>query len=141
MNCFSQIKLILVLIHLKYRYYNTPSLYLPRPPHHFCLILPQKTEASLQKSSSCSFVVPYLVLPYSTKHYNQWLYKSIFQDRPSKSIITLYKNHITLGQRHIHQKAESIRAASLSKLDNIVNNNSIFNTKCCEFSTKWQGYL
>ena len=29
------------------------------------------------------------------------------------------------------------RAASLSKLDNMVNNNSIFNTKYAEFFTKW----
>ena len=36
-----------------------------------------------------------------------------------------------------HQKAESLRAPSLSKLDNMVNSNSIFNTKYAEFSTKW----
>ena len=33
------------------------------------------------------------------------------------------------------------RAISLSKLGNTVNNNSIFNTKCVEFSTKWYGLL
>ena len=36
-----------------------------------------------------------------------------------------------------YQKAESLIAASLSKLDNSIKNNSIFNAKCAEFSTKW----
>ena len=42
-----------------------------------------------------------------------------------------------MTQTRYHQKAESLRAASLSKLDNMVNNNSNFNTKRAEFSTKW----
>ena len=41
-----------------------------------------------------------------------------------------------VGETHNHKKAESLRAASLSKLDNMVNSNSIFNTKCAESSTK-----
>ena len=44
---------------------------------------------------------------------------------------TLWVTHAT------HQIAESLRAAFLSKLDNMVNNNSIYNTKYDEFSTKW----
>ena len=36
------------------------------------------------------------------------------------------------------KKAGSLRATSLSQLDNTVNNNSIVNTKYAEFSTKWQ---
>ena len=40
------------------------------------------------------------------------------------------------------QKPESLRAASLSELDNKFNsNNSVFNTKYVEFSTKWQVLL
>ena len=35
-----------------------------------------------------------------------------------------------------HQKAQSLRAAFLLKLDNMVNSNFIFNTKYAEFSTK-----
>ena len=46
-----------------------------------------------------------------------------------------------MTQTRYHQKAESLRAASLSKLDNMVNNNSNFNTKRAEFSTKWQNLL
>ena len=42
-----------------------------------------------------------------------------------------------VDETHIHQIAETLRAASLSKLDNMVNSNSVFNTMCAEFSTKW----
>ena len=31
----------------------------------------------------------------------------------------------------------SLRVAAFSKLGNAVNSNSIFNTMCAEFSTKW----
>ena len=55
-----------------------------------------------------------------------------------KFVINLYANHNTLLVKHAtYHIAESLRAASLSKLDNRVNSNSIFNTKCPEFSTKW----
>ena len=40
-----------------------------------------------------------------------------------------------------YQKAESLRANSLSNLDSTVNNNSIFNKKSAEFSMKWQVLL
>ena len=53
-------------------------------------------------------------------------------------IIKLYTNHNTLLVKHAtSQKAQFLRCSSLSKLDNMINNNSIFNTKCPEFSTKW----
>ena len=47
-NCFPWIKLISVLIHPKYRYYNTPSLELPFLPRHLCQISPWLTETLLQ---------------------------------------------------------------------------------------------
>ena len=51
-------------------------------------------------------------------------------------IIKLYTDHNTLWVKHAtHQKAESLRAVSLLKLDKTVNNNSIFNTRYAEFST------
>ena len=37
-----------------------------------------------------------------------------------------------MNQTHIHKKAKPLRAASFSKLDNMVNSNSIFTTKCAE---------
>ena len=46
MKCFSKIKLISVLILLKYWYYSTPFLYLPYLPHHLCLILPCRNPSS-----------------------------------------------------------------------------------------------
>ena len=57
-------------------------------------------------------------------------------------IIKLCADHNTLCVKHTtHQKAQSSRATSISKLDNTVNNNSIFNTKYAEFSTKCQVFL
>ena len=49
---------------------------------------------------------------------------------PIKFIINLYLNLLST-----YQEAESPRTAFLSKLDNTVNKNSIFNTKCAKFST------
>ena len=43
--------------------------------------------------------------------------------------------------KHVNHQNESLRAASLSKLDNTVNNNSISNTKYAEFSIKQQVVL
>ena len=55
-----------------------------------------------------------------------------------KFIIKLFTDHHTLWFKHAtHQKAKSLRAAFLSILDNLVNNNSIFNTKYAEIFTKW----
>ena len=51
---------------------------------------------------------------------------------------SLYINHNDLWVKHAtHQKAGSLRADSLSKLDSTVNSNSIFNTEYAKFSTKW----
>ena len=54
MNCFFWIKLILVLIHLKYWYYNSSYAELPYLPHHICQMLPQPTETLSTQTSSCS---------------------------------------------------------------------------------------
>ena len=42
-----------------------------------------------------------------------------------------------MDQTRHHQKAGSLRADSLSKLDSTVNSNSISNTEYAKFSTKW----
>ena len=50
--------------------------------------------------------------------------------------------HNTLWVKNAtHQKTEFLITAFLSKLDNTVNSNSIFNTKYAEFFTKWQVLL
>ena len=59
------------------------------------------------------------------------------QAKSIKSFIKLYADINTLWVKHnTHQKAESSRAASFSKLENMVNNYSISNTKYAEFSIK-----
>ena len=60
---------------------------------------------------------------------------------PTK-FINLHSDHNTLQVKYAsHQKAESLRGTSFSKLDNKFNNNSIFNTKYAEFSTNLQVVL
>ena len=55
----------------------------------------------------------------------------------TKYIIKLYTDHNILWvTQTTHDKAESLRSFSLSKLGNTVNNNSIFNTKSARFSAK-----
>ena len=54
-NCFSWIKLIPVLIHLKYWYCNSPYLELPYLPRYFCQIF--STRSSSTQSSSCCLSV------------------------------------------------------------------------------------
>ena len=45
-----------------------------------------------------------------------------------------------MGQTHYPSK-KSLRTSSLSKLDNMVNSNSIFMRRCAKFSTKWYKIL
>ena len=65
------------------------------------------------------------------------MYQTRCQAQPIKFIIKLYINHNTLFIKYAtYQKTESSRAASLSKLDNMVNSNSISNTNYSEFFKK-----
>ena len=59
--------------------------------------------------------------------------------KPSQSdLLSSYIQTNTFSVKHdTYQKSQSLRPVSLSKLDNTVNNNSIFNIKCAGFSTKW----
>ena len=69
-------------------------------------------------------------------------YTKTWQAKPIKFITKLYPDHNNLWIKHAtHQKAESLRAGFLSKLENTVNNNSISNTKYAEFSTEWNVLL
>ena len=58
---------------------------------------------------------PYFVLPHSTKrHHKYWIYQTIWQAKPIKFIIKLFKDHHALWVRHAtHQKSKSLRAAFL----------------------------
>ena len=83
--------------------------------------------------------LPYFVLPYSTTiHHKYAIYQTICKAKTIKFIIKINADHNALWVKHAtYQKVESLRAASLTKLDNIVINSSIFNTKDAKFSTKW----
>ena len=62
----------------------------------------------------------------------------MWKAKPIKFIIKLYPGYNTFWVKHAtHQRDESLRATSYSKLDNMVDNNSISNTKYAEFSRKW----
>ena len=51
--------------------------------------------------------------------------------------IRLYTDFNNLWVKHAtHQKDDTLRAASLSELDYMANNNSVSNTKYAEFSIK-----
>ena len=75
----------------------------------------------------------YLIEPNATSTGYSEAYANTSQSNLLSCYIQIIKSH--LGETHNHQKAESLRAPSFSKLDNMVNSNSIFNTKCAEFST------
>ena len=86
------------------------------------------------------------ILSYQVFHMPKVLdiptHMSICQEKPLKFTINLYTDHKYLWVKHTtHPKAESLRAGSLSVLDNIVNNNPIFNVKCDEFSTNWYEFF
>ena len=77
-----------------------------------------------------------------TSHHRYWIYQTMCKANPTKFITKLYTGHNTFWVEHMtHQNVESLRPTFLSKLDNIVNNNSIVNTKDAEFSTKWYVFL
>ena len=115
MNRFSWIKLIPVLIHLKYWYYNFPHLRLPCLPHHPCQILPYPIETPLQYNPHhVLHRFPYFFLPHSTtRHHKYWLNQTICQAKSIKSIIKLYTGLNTLWilwvKHATHQKTESLR--------------------------------
>ena len=93
MKYFPWIKLISVMIHLKYWYCNTPSLQLPCLPRHLCQISPWPTEIPLQRNPlHVLHYFPYFFLPHSTTRHNYWIYQTICQTKPIKFIIKLYTN-------------------------------------------------
>ena len=132
------IKLISFLNYIKCWYYNTPSVQLPCLPRHLSQISPWPIETLIQRNPHpVLHQFPCFFLPHSITRHNYWIYQTIWQTKPIKFMIKLYTNHNTFLVKHAtYQKVESLRAASLSKLDNMVTSNSIFNTKCPEFSTK-----
>ena len=108
---------------------------LPSSPSLSSFTLASWNTLSIQYSSCSSSILCY---PHSTtRHHKYLVYQTICQSKTIRFSIKLYADHNTLWVKHAtHQKAESLRGASLWKLDNAVNKNSIFNTKYAEFSAK-----
>ena len=138
MNYFSWIKLILFLIHLKCWYYNSQYAELPYLSHHLCPIFFSQLNALQHTSYRVLHRFQYFVPPHSTtSHHKYWIYQIIYKSKLIKLVIKLYVDHDTLWvEQGIHQKAESLRTASPSSLDNMVNNSSNLISKYAEFSTK-----
>ena len=78
-------------------------------------------------------ISPYPIQPYATSIGYTEAYAKTIQSNLLLCCIQIIKPYV--GETHNHQKAESLRAPSL--LDNMVNSNLIFNTKCAAFSAKW----
>ena len=109
MICFSWIKLILVLIHLKYCYCNSLYLKLFYLFHNLYQILLFPTETSSQHNPHhVLHQFSYFVFPHSTTHHQKyWIYKTICQAKPIKVIIMLYTDLCTLWVKHTpYQKSE-----------------------------------
>ena len=68
MNCFSQIKLISVLIHFKYCYYNILSLQLPCLPFYPCHFHTDQVK-SLFNAILIMFFIGFLILSYPIQPY------------------------------------------------------------------------
>ena len=90
---------------------------------------------SSRQSSSGSSSVP-LSRPTQLYHIPQVYTRPHAEPRHLNSL-SMYIQIIKWVKYTSHQKVESLAATSLSNLDNMVNNNSIINTKCAEFCTKW----
>ena len=133
MNSFSWIKLISVLINLKFQCCNISSLELPWLPHHLCQFLPCLLKRLLN-SILLIFFIGFSISSYPIRTYATIIrYQTICLAKPIKFISKLYTNHNTLLVKHAtYQKAECLKTASLSKLDNIINNNPAFNAECAE---------
>ena len=125
MNCFSWIKLIPTLIHLKYLYSSCLNLALPS-----LTISVKFYPNQLKPSFNTIFIMFFIEFPILFNSIWPRATTSIGYTKPYAKPIKLYTDHNTLlVKQATHKKTQSFRAASLSKLDNTFNNNSIFNTK------------
>ena len=124
MNCFSWIKPIPVLIHVKYWYYDSPYLELPCLFHHLYQFFSQPTVTCLQHNPhNALHRFPYFALPHSiTHHYKYWIYQTTSQAKTVKLIIKLYTDHdIWWVERYYASKS------------------LVFNESCFPFKVKQHG--
>ena len=114
-----------------------PGASLPPSPSLSNFTLANWKPSSTQYLSCSSSVSLFCPTPFDHALTRYWIYQTMCQAKPIKCIIKLYTDHNILWVKHTsHEKAESLRETSLSKLDNTVNSNSIFNTKYAGFSAK-----
>ena len=117
--------------------FSIPRASLPSSPSlsNFTLV---NLNLSLKQSISCSSLVSlFFPTPFDHTLPHVLDLPHHFPSQANQIFNKLYEDHNTLKIKHAaHQKAESLRAASLSKLNNRVSNNSILNTKYVQFSTK-----
>ena len=99
MNCFSRIKLIPVLIHLKYWYYNSPYVEFSCFPHHLCHILTKPTQTLLHYNlRHVLHWFLYFVLPHSaTHHHKYWYTKPYGVSAQSNSLLSCIQITIPYG--------------------------------------------
>ena len=143
MNCFSWIKLVLVLIHLKYRYYNSPTETFPTSLTISVKFYLSQLKPFPTQTSSCSSSVS-IFCPTPFDHEPPQVFdipNDIWCQTNQICYQAIYKSWYLIVKHTTHQKAESLRAASPSNLDNMVSNTSNFNAKYAIFSTKWQVLL
>ena len=120
MNCFSWIKLILVLIHLRYWYYNSPYAEHPYLPHHLCQILPEPAEILFSTNLIMFFIgfniLSYPIRPQATTGIGYT--KSFVNPSPSNLLSSYIQIMIPYRSNTlpIKQKAESLRTASSSSI-------------------------
>ena len=98
-TCFSWIKLISVLLYLKYWYCNTPSWELPclSRPHYQISHWP--TEIFLHHNPpNVLHRFSYFVLPYATMHNINWIYRTKCKSKSVRFIIKLYTNQYVNSQ-------------------------------------------
>ena len=108
----------------------------------FCQTLPEPSETLLQHSLHHVLNrFPYFVPSNLTTHQHKYqLYQSICHVKQIY-VQAILRSQYLLGKTRQPSKRQSLRSTSLSKLDNTVNSNSIFNTTYVEFSSKWQVLL
>ena len=139
---FLLIKLISVLLYLKYWYYNTPSLELPFNSRPLCQISPWPTKISLQHNPlRVLHRFSYFVLPNATKRNINWIYQTKFQPKSIKFIIKLYINQYLNGQTRYPSKIWAIKSRFSFKVRQHGQQQLYLQYKVCRVLYKMVGTL
>ena len=139
---FLLIKLISVLLYLKYWYCNTPSLELPFNSRPLCQISPWPTKISLQHNPlRVLHRFSYFVLPNATKRNINWIYQTKFQPKSIKFIIKLYINQYLNGQTRYPSKIWAFKSRFSFKVRQHGQQQLYLQYKVCRVLYKMVGTL